>query len=387
MAAESPTNGEGDRVQGERERAFPAAELRVDLREALSEGNGQPPDLPGAQDAPPPLPDTSPAPDSSELEPPLSTELEPGDIYRIADGREVRDTFWNRFSGGVREALTSPMSKQEESLDHDLQQLRIRGLAHGTTVALGSIKGGVGKTTLTLALADTLAEALRCGVIVIDADLEWGTAADSTPEGGSLGGTLVDVLKNRDRIDSPGALAPYLKALPGGAQLLAGPTEPSEIEELDASHMQDLLDLLKRFFPVVLIDLSPGIGLRGTIPRWAFRVADEIVAIATPTRGSVRRAGRMFAYLTEQRPDVPITLALNMVPQRPDPAIRRVIEVAERTSGPDSKLSRRRYAAIPRDDALMRQLDAGLLNINDLEQATRVAIKDFAYKLAARWCR
>jgi Flp pilus assembly CpaE family ATPase len=224
-------------------------------------------------------------------------------------------------------------------------------------------------------------------VIVIDADLEWGTAADSTPEAGGAGGTLVDVLRNRDRIDSPGALAPFLKALPGGAQLLAGPTEPGDIEALDASHMQDLLDLLKRFFPVVLIDLSPGIGLRGTIPRWAFTVADEIVAIATPTRGSVRRAGRMFAYLTEQRPDVPITLALNMVPRRPDPAIRRVIEIAERTSGPESKLSRRRYAAIPRDDALMRQLDAGLLNIDDLEQPTRVAIKDFAYKLAARWCR
>jgi hypothetical protein len=66
MAAESP-NGEGDRFQSERERAFPsererafpAAELRVDLREALSEGNGQPPEpreptpLPEASDPPP----------------------------------------------------------------------------------------------------------------------------------------------------------------------------------------------------------------------------------------------------------------------------------------------------------------------------------------------
>lgn len=386
MPGESPNDHEGERTESER--GFSAAELRVDLREALSEGNGQ---ALGAEQAapehsqpPPSQVDTeAPAPE----EPPLSTELAPGDIYHIEDGREVRDNFWNRLGGGVREALTSPMSKQEERLDRDLQQLRWRGLASGVTVALGSIKGGVGKTTLTLALADTLADALRCGVVVIDADLEWGTAADSTPEGGSVGGTLVDVLRAQDRIDSPGALAPYLKALPGGAQLLAGPTEPSDIEGLEASDMQHLLELMKRFFPVVLIDLSPGIGLRGTIPRWAFKVADEIVAIATPTRGSVRRAGRMFSHLTSQRPGVPITLVLNMVPRRPDPAIRRVIEVAERTSGPDSRLSRRRYAAIPRDDALMRQLDAGLLNIGDLDQPTRVAIKDFAYKLASRWCR
>jgi MinD-like ATPase involved in chromosome partitioning or flagellar assembly len=383
MPEDPPIQPEGS---PERERHVPAAELRVDLRETLSEGNGQDQGagIPGAPPTPAPPPTDEPA---APEEPPLSTELEPGDIYRIEDGREVKDSLWSRLGGNVKEALTSPLAKEEERLDQDLQQLRRRGLAQGITLALGSIKGGVGKTTLTLALADTLADALRCGVIVIDADLEWGTAADSTPEGGRLGGTLVDVLRAKDQIDSPGALAPYLKALPGGAQLLAGPTEPSDIEALDASDMQDLLALVQRFFPIVLIDLSPGIGLRGTIPRWAFGVADEIVAIATPTRGSVRRAGRMFAYLTEQRPRVPITLVLNMVPRRPDPAIRRVIEVAERTSGRDSGLSRRRYAAIPRDDGLMRQLDAGLLDIDELGQATRVAIKDFAYKLASRWCR
>lgn len=372
---------EGDRTEREDERTLPAAELRVDLREALSHPNGQGAPEERAHSAEPPEADVDTSP---SLEP-LSTELEPGDVYRISEGREVRDTLFSRFGESARALLTSPQSKQEEQLDHDLRRLRVRGLARGVTVALGSIKGGVGKTTLTLALADTLAEALRCGVVVIDADLEWGTAADSTPEGGSVGGTLVDVLRAREEIDSPGALAPYLKALPGGAQLLAGPTEPSDIEGLDASHMQQLLDLLKHFFPVVLIDLSPGIGLRGTIPRWAFSVADEIVAIATPTRGSVKRAGRMLHYLSEQRGDVPVTLTLNMVPRRPDPSISRVIEVAQRTSDP--KLSRRRYAAIPRDDALVRQLDAGLLNISDLERPTRIAIKDFAYKLAGRWCR
>jgi MinD-like ATPase involved in chromosome partitioning or flagellar assembly len=268
-----------------------------------------------------------------------------------------------------------------------LHDLRVRGLAHGVTVALGSIKGGVGKTTLTLSLADTLADSLRCGVLVIDSDLEWGTAADSTPQNGRRGGTLVDVLAARDQIHSPGDLAPYLLALPGGAQLLAGPTDPADIERLGASDMQELLELMRRFFPVILLDLSPGIGLRGTIPRWAFGAADEIVAIATPTRGSLRRAGRMLGYLGQHRPDVPITLALNMVPKRPDQAIQRVIEVAERAPGSDEVAKLRRYAAIPRDDGLQRQLDAGLLNLAELEQPTRIAIKDLTYQLANAWCR
>jgi MinD-like ATPase involved in chromosome partitioning or flagellar assembly len=396
-----------------------ASEVRVDLREALSDvesprgqpnGQHQPP----SRQRPPiweqesprerhPLPPVEQQPHATqqfnpghqvtaapqavaeaqppEPEDPLSTELLPADVYRIVDGREVRDTPWTRFVGRARNVLTSPPARQEQELDQQLQQLRVRGLQHGVTVALGSIKGGVGKTTLTLSLADTLADALRCGVLVVDADLEWGTAADSTPQDGRRGATLTEVLANHDQINSPGDLAPYLLALPGGAQLLAGPTDPSEIEQIQAADMQKLLELLRRFFPVILLDLSPGIGLRGTIPRWAFGSSDEIVAIATPTRGSLKRAGRMLGYLSEHRPDVPITLALNMVPRRPDEASRRVIQVAERNG------KTRRYAAIPRDDGLLRQLDAGLLNIDELDQLTRIAIKDLAFKLADGWCR
>ncbi|HTX32696.1 MAG TPA: AAA family ATPase [Solirubrobacteraceae bacterium] len=358
------------------------SELKLDLREALSES-----ELPSVLQADPPpaasvaAPEPEPAPELAPDPGKAPVELDPGDIYRIVDGREASDSRWSRLSGRARELLTSPSAKREEELDHDLQQLRVRGLARGVTVALGSIKGGVGKTTLTLTLADMLAEALRCGVIVVDADLEWGTAADSTPENGRRGGTITDVLAAAETINSPGELAPYLLSLPGGAQLLAGPTEPHEIERLTAQDMQALLDLLKRFFPVILLDLSPGIGLRGTIPRWAFASADEIVAIATATRGSLRRAGRMLTYLREHRPEVPITLALNMVPRRPDESVQKILTVARRNG------QSRGFAAIPRDDALMRQLDAGLLNVGELDQTTRVAVKGFAYQLASGWCR
>lgn len=289
-------------------------------------------------------------------------------------------TRWGRLQTIARAALTSPPAREEERLDSELRRLRMRELRHGVTVALGSIKGGVGKTTLALALADTLVDALRCGVLVLDADLEWGTAADSTPAERAGGGTLSDLLAARERIDSLGDLAPFLVALPGGARLLAGPTRPQDIEDLTNQDMQELLGLLQRFFPVILLDLSPGIGLRGTVPRWAFGVADEIVAIATPARGSLRRAGRMLAYLAEQRPEVPITLALNMVPSRLDESVRSIVEVAERDG------ATRRCAAIPRDDALIRQLDAGLFDLAALQQRTRIAIKDLTLSLAGEWC-
>jgi MinD-like ATPase involved in chromosome partitioning or flagellar assembly len=331
------------------ERRIAAGDVEVDLREALSAGM-----MPAGPAESPAREPRDPVTEPPEPVTPAGAPtravvgLSPGEIYTPQDARGERST--GGLGTRIRGLLTSPPARREQHLDQQLRELRVRGLARGVTVALGSIKGGVGKSTLTLSLADMLAESLRCGVLVIDADLEWGTAADSTPEAARHGGTLSDVLRAREQIHSPGDLAPYLTALP-------------------------------RFFPIVLLDLSPGIGLRGTIPRWAFGVADEIIAIATPTRGSLRRAERMLSYLSEHHHQPHLTLALNMIPHRPDPAIRRVIEIAETELPADA------YAAIPRDDALTRQLDAGQLNIDQLQQDTRIALKHLTHQLATTWTR
>lgn len=344
--------------------------------------------LGGRRTTPPPQTTPAPVAQPPVAEPataspltPASTELLPEDVYRIVNGHEVRDTPWTRLVEKTRSLLTSPPAKREEQLDHALEDLRLRGLTRGVTVALGSIKGGAGKTTITLTLADMLANALRVGVLVVDADLEWGTAADSVPQNARHGGTIVDVYNAREQIIAPGQLAPFLVNLPGGAQLLPGPTDPRHIEQIEDANMAELLALLRRFYPVILLDLPPGIGLRGTIPRWGFGEADEIIAVATPKRANVRQVGHMLSYLAEHHADVPLTLALNMVPMRPDQAAQRVISVAE------SNGRSRRYAAVPQDPTLERQLDAGVLDLPALDQRTRIALKELTYGLAREWCR
>src|SRR5512143_4171717 len=53
-----------------------------------------------------------------------SGDLLPDDVYRIANGREVRDTPWTRLVDRTRSALAGPRAKQEEQLDHALEELR-----------------------------------------------------------------------------------------------------------------------------------------------------------------------------------------------------------------------------------------------------------------------
>lgn len=310
-----------------------------------------------------------------------ATALRPSDVYRIVDGKERRDTAWSRFVARTRDLFTASPAQEEARLDHELEELRLHGLSQGVTVALGSIKGGAGKTTLTLTLAEVLANALRVGVLVVDADLEFGTASDSVPDASRNGGTLMDVHRARERITTPGDLAPYLVTLPSGAQLLAGPTDASDIEEIDTTTMTELLALLRRFYPVILIDLPPGMGLRGSIPRWGFGEADDIVLVTTPKRANVKQMGHMLGYVSEHHAGVPLTLAINMVPSRLDEAGQRVVGIAQGNG------HSRRSAEIPNDPVLARQLDAGTLDVAALDQRTRIAAKDLTVSLASGWCR
>jgi MinD-like ATPase involved in chromosome partitioning or flagellar assembly len=304
------------------------------------------------------------------------------DAYRVRNGREVRDTRWTRLLDSTWHLLTSSAGRQEQELDEAGEELYLRGLANGVVLACGSAKGGSGKTTLTQALAEQLASILKVAVLVLDADLEWGTALNAAPPSARRGDTLVDAYNARERIDSAAQLAPFLVNLRGGAQLLPGPSDAALIEQTGPEQMAAVLALVRRFYPIVLLDLPPGAGFScgNPIARWGLQEADEILAVATPKKANVDQVRRLLAFLADQYPGKPITLALNATPARPDRAIQRIARVA-------GQASPERFAEIPYDAILDRQMDAGTLALDTLAQPTRIAIKQLTHQLATQWCR
>ena len=146
--------------------------------------------------------------------------------------------------------------------------------------------------------------------------------------------------------------------------------------------MAAVLALVRRFYPIVLLDLPPGAGFScgNPIARWGLHEADEILAVATPKKANVDQVRRLLALLADQYPGKPITLALNATPTRPDRAIQRIARVARQAS-PE------RFAEIPYDAILDRQIDAGTLALDTLAQPTRIAIKQLTHQLASQWCR
>jgi MinD-like ATPase involved in chromosome partitioning or flagellar assembly len=170
---------------------------------------------------------------------------------------------------------------------------RIRHPLRGVhRIAVVSVKGGVGKTTVTACLGLALAENRGDRVVVQDADPDAGTLAER------LG---VDVAgSTRTLLDDPGpmtALAEIARHLGLAARLhvLAGDQDPGISEALERAEHERLSDVLARFHDVVLTDC--GTGLVHPVVRAALDLADGLVVVGAPAVDGASRASATLDWL------------------------------------------------------------------------------------------
>ena len=277
--------------------------------------------------------------------------------------------------------LQSEPERRESAVDRRLAELAETGLRRGAVVAAVSPKGGSGKTTMALVLASTIARTLRWQPVVVDADFTGGTAALHVPARARREFTVVDAhaALKAGEVRGPAELARYLTALPGGAQLLPAPTDPHRLEQIDAETMSSLIEQLTRFYPIVILDNSPGVGIRDSVQRWTYEAATDLVVVAFPKRVDAVQAREAIAYLCATLPDTPMSVVLNQVPPRPDEPTRRVMAVP---LSPDRSAHR---VEVPYDDRLRRQLDRATFALDALARPTRIAFKELAATLAGAW--
>jgi MinD-like ATPase involved in chromosome partitioning or flagellar assembly len=85
-----------------------------------------------------------------------------------------------------------------------------------------------------------------------------------------------------------------------------------------------------------------------------------------------------LGHLALQYPDVPLTVVLNQMPRRLDEGAR----CAQEVQVGDRMVAR---VELPYDDGLKRQLDAGVVDVDRVEQRTRIALKELVASLAEQW--
>lgn len=282
----------------------------------------------------------------------------------------------------ARALLTDRLVAEERECDAQLARLRVRGMSRSVVLAVSSIKGGIGKTTIARSLADAFQGGLRQNTLLVDLDLEWGTAVATAPAEAQRESSILDVYRQRDEIHDVGDLLPHLMSFGSGALLLRAPREPREIDAVTPEVLDGALATVRRFFQVVLLDLPPGAGIKHETCRWAYAAVDEALVVTTPTMATVDyQLRQILQFLRESYPALPLHVALNVVPSRPSRNVREALAIA------DGILDSRRVLRVHRDDALAHQIDQAALDINQLGVRTRVDIKRLAASLAEGWCR
>jgi MinD-like ATPase involved in chromosome partitioning or flagellar assembly len=121
---------------------------------------------------------------------------------------------------------------------------------------------------------------------------------------------LVDLLRDKDQIASPGELRQYASRLPSGLRLLAAPRDPAVMAQMTPELYGELRKFLRRFYEVILLDL--GTGVTAPIATFAVDQADQVVVVTTPEWITNTKVQMALGHLRLER----ATLVLNKVDGR-----------------------------------------------------------------------
>jgi MinD-like ATPase involved in chromosome partitioning or flagellar assembly len=310
----------------------------------------------------------------------FGSELLAEHVYPVSDGRLISQGRLAQTWRRLQDALDSAPERAERAVDMRLRAVARRVLRRPALIASLSPKGGTGKTTLAVLVGQLVSTKLRWPVLVLDTDFTGGTAREHIPSDGQTSATLVDALAavRAGKIRGPADLLRYMCVIPGGAHLLAAPQDPAELRAIDVEAMGALVEALRVLYPITIMDCAPGIGLRDSAQEFTQQVATDLLAVVLPRRVDAVQARWTLGHLALQYPNVPLTVVLNQMPRRSDEGVRcaQDVRVGDRTVA---------RVELPYDDGLKRQLDAGVLDVDRVEQRTRIALKELVASLAEQW--
>lgn len=206
------------------------------------------------------------------------------------------DRGWRRLLHSATLGRVDPGPSAAQLAAQDRLQ-RVRSHLAGThRVAVTSLKGGVGKTTVTACLGLALAEHRGDRILALDANPDAGTLADRLT--GHSDRTVRDLLDDLRSIDSWTAVSRYT-SLAGRLQVLASEQDPAAGEAFTRDEYLRADEVLARFFSVMLTDSGTGMvhsAMSGTLD-----VADSLVVVGAPTVDGAGRASKTLDWLVAHR--------------------------------------------------------------------------------------
>jgi len=160
-------------------------------------------------------------------------------------------------------------------------------------MALLSLKGGVGKTTITATLGATLASVRGDRVIAVDANPDRGTLSQKVPL--ETPATVRHLLRDAEGVEAYSDVRAYTSQGPSRLEVLASESDPAVSEAFSSDDYTRTLEVLERFYSLVLTDC--GTGLMHSAMAAVLSKADALVVISSGSVDGARSASATLDWL------------------------------------------------------------------------------------------
>jgi MinD-like ATPase involved in chromosome partitioning or flagellar assembly len=160
-------------------------------------------------------------------------------------------------------------------------------------IALVSLKGGVGKTTIAATMGATFASVRGDRVVAVDANPDHGTLSQKIPL--ETAATVRQLLHDAGSIERYSDVRRYTSKGPSGLEVLASETDPAISEAFSDEDYTRVLEIMERFYGLVLTDCGP--GLLHSVMSAVLEKADVLVVVSSGSIDGARSASATLDWL------------------------------------------------------------------------------------------
>lgn len=160
-------------------------------------------------------------------------------------------------------------------------------------IAVMSLKGGVGKTTTTIALGGVFAETRGDRVIAIDANPDLGTLAQRATANSPA--TIRDLLLAQDTSRYPQVRA-FTNQASSRLEVIGSERDPAVSEAFSELDYRKAIDILQHHYNVILTDC--GTGLMHSAMAGVLDLANALVLVTSPALDGAQSAAATLDWLS-----------------------------------------------------------------------------------------
>lgn len=177
---------------------------------------------------------------------------------------------------------------------NDLVMQANRPLQGCYRIAVLSLKGGVGKTTISATLGATFASVRGDRVVAVDANPDRGTLSQKVPLETSA--TVRHLLRDAEGIQRYSDVRSYTnQGRPSRLEVLASESDPAVSEAFSDEDYTRTLQVLERFYSLVITDC--GTGLMHSAMTSILAKADTLIVVSSGSVDGARSASATLDWL------------------------------------------------------------------------------------------